>query len=202
MGNQAGRYRNELKFTALDHVQIIGELLALGYVEIHHERLNNSIYFDTPNLRGYYENLNGDMSRVKHRIRFYGSIGNKKVSFEKKIKTGRVNKKIVFKRQLGSDYWNEAFSPDEPTLLALIHLRYRRRYFWDPVKEIRCTVDWNLESRLKHNDFWLQHKKVVIEFKSEISNNDFKVPFQLALNTRFSKYAFCLSEHMLSAEAY
>ena len=202
MESQVVKYRNEIKFLSNNKDIAFGSLFALGYTEIFHERLNNSIYYDSLDLKGYYENLDGDKDRVKYRARFYGYLDEQNVAFEKKIKNGRVNRKEVSFSRMSNPDWTKSIFPQEESLKPIVNLRYRRRYFWDPVNRIRCTVDWDLQSRSYLCDSWLNHSKIIVEFKSDNSNNEFKVPHHFSLNTRFSKYAFCVSEHRLPAEDY
>jgi SPX domain protein involved in polyphosphate accumulation len=202
MESQVVKYRNEIKFLSKNKDVAFGSLFALGYIEIFHERLNNSIYYDSLDLKGYYENLNGDKDRVKYRARFYGNLDEQNVAFEKKIKKGSVNRKDVSFSKMSNTDWTQSTFPQEESLKPIVHLKYRRRYFWDPVNRIRCTVDWALESKSYRDHFWLKHSKIIVEFKSDTSHNEFKVPHHFSLNTRFSKYAYCVSEHRLPAEHY
>jgi len=63
------------------------------------QRKVNNIYFDTPDLRFFDDNVSGRTDRVKVRIRWYDSSIYKivKPTLEFKIKKGLVGRKASFK---------------------------------------------------------------------------------------------------------
>ena len=44
------------------------------FSEVFHKRCINNIYFDSPRLNNYFENVFGVMQRTKIRIRWYGEL--------------------------------------------------------------------------------------------------------------------------------
>src|SRR5688572_29998156 len=65
------------------------------FSEIFEERSINNIYFDTPGLLHYYDNIEGSPDRLKVRIRWYGELFGPvdKPVLEYKIKKGLMGKK-------------------------------------------------------------------------------------------------------------
>jgi len=100
---KVGDFRYERKFmvSELDSHQI--ENLIKHNPEIFSEnfyqRRINSIYFDSFNLKNYFDNLSGNAQRLKVRIRWYGKTFGliKNPLLEIKIKNNYLGKKIRFK---------------------------------------------------------------------------------------------------------
>ena len=92
-------YRYERKYfitkiTGKD-IDSIVKLHPAIFSEIFHERSVNNIYFDTPDLNNYFDNIDGNMYRVKSRIRWYGMTFGviEKPVLELKIKNGLLGRK-------------------------------------------------------------------------------------------------------------
>ena len=72
----------------------INQLILSGFFKkLYKTRIVNSIYFDTPNLDCLWDNINGFSNRYKYRVRWYNSINNSEVFFEKKKKLIKLHKK-------------------------------------------------------------------------------------------------------------
>jgi SPX domain protein involved in polyphosphate accumulation len=132
------------------------------FSEIYHERIVNNIYFDSPGLMHYFDNVEGSPERLKVRIRWYGDIFGKinKPVLEFKIKKGLLGRKESY--VLGAFTLNVEFNMQEienalnfegvpthiknevlslkPTLLN----SYTRRYYLSADKNYRITVDHHL----------------------------------------------------------
>ena len=69
-------YRFERKFFISDiDVYQVKSLIRFHpnlFSQIFHERFVNNIYFDTENFKNYFDNIGGNMDRMKIRIRWYG----------------------------------------------------------------------------------------------------------------------------------
>jgi len=115
------------------------------------ERRINNIYFDTPALTAFYQNVAGVPQRRKHRLRWYGTDSQYLTNpvFEVKIKDGELGTKDNLK--LPSIEWSELsdtlggvpqlrYLPLRPVLLN----RYQRAYFATPDERFRITLDWDL----------------------------------------------------------
>lgn len=131
--------------------------------EIFHERAINNIYYDTPALTNYFENVDGATHRRKARVRWYGHLSGAipKPVLEFKIKNGLPGSKEAyplagFDLGPGPGYWQippifeRAKLPGEVNqetsymVPALVN-RYHRRYFQSADGLYRTTVDFNLQ---------------------------------------------------------
>ena len=100
--NDTKNFRYERKFfisglTKTEVEKIINFHPAM-FFEIFQKRLVNNIYFDSSELNSYYDNINGDLNRIKTRIRWYGELFGEieKPFLELKIKCGLLGKKLRF----------------------------------------------------------------------------------------------------------
>ena len=59
-------------------------LISGMFREIHNERIVNSIYFDTDELKNVWDNINGFSDRSKLRLRWYNKLDNSEVFLEEK----------------------------------------------------------------------------------------------------------------------
>jgi len=94
--------RLEKKFIITDidfsEVESIVKLHPFVFSEIFSERQVNNIYLDSVNLGNYHDNLEGNLSRFKIRIRWYGETNDlvKKPVLEIKIKEHEFGWKMRF----------------------------------------------------------------------------------------------------------
>ena len=118
----------------------------------------NNVYFDTPDLYAYAENLSGTSTRAKVRLRWYGETDQPQATvLEVKRRRNHLGWKHHYAAgplDLAAGRWldlrrrlRSALSPEgrlwldahpEPVLIN----RYHRRYFESPVGNIRATLDW------------------------------------------------------------
>lgn len=218
-------YRYERKFVIYN--SLFSEIVLsiknnpYNFSEIYEERNVNNIYYDTPQLSNYYDNINGNSVRKKLRIRWYGKFIGKISSpkFEIKSKIGNLGTKQHFQLnsftfQPGCNVKTIRNCTINSELLQLINLEgfnpilvnsYRRRYFQSFDKKFRITIDTALSfypiqgfliSLLgKH----LINNCVILELKY-ITNNDKYAnlvtnhfPFRM---TKCSKYVLGI-DHLL-----
>jgi len=185
------------------------------FSEIYYKRRVNNIYFDTHNLKNYYDNHMGRSNRSKFRIRWYGELFTKVDNpiLEIKIKDGFLGRKlsfllkpfnvdeslnmakikeILYNSNLPEWVWDE-LNMQSPTLVN----SYNRRYFQSFDRNFRFTVDYNLS----FHDFnivpsitttpYMEERTIVLELKYDDihdSKSSFitnKLPVRL---NKFSKY--------------
>lgn len=187
-------YRYERKFVAMHfsrgHTEAMIKQNSAFFVPAFYPRKVNNIYFDTPGLDCYFDNLFGNGHRWKVRIRWYNEIFGKAESpvLEFKIKKGLVGTKksfplpafIIEKSVFNANHLKSLFSkaelPDEireklnglqPVLLN----SYWRGYFTSINKNFRVTVDdqleyYNLRPTWNHFQFiFREEQKTVVELK-------------------------------------
>ena len=167
---QAGRYseyRYERKFVSsqldrhgLKHLILLHPAF---FREIYWERQVNNIYFDTPDLRYFYDNVVGQSNRRKVRIRWYGTSEGKidRPVLEFKIKSGTLGRKASFDLapidldgELGLGFFQDLFKKSDLPEGVLEELKglnpsllnnYSRRYYRSVDHKFRFTVDYDLK---------------------------------------------------------
>lgn len=178
-------------------------------------RIVNNIYFDTLGLNHYFDNVDGEKSRLKVRIRWYGDMFaqiNKPV-LEYKIKSGLLGRKVshglnpfeldkTFNKNVVANAVERQEIPENVraellSLQPMLLNQYSRSYFLSADKKIRITIDSNLTYfRINYfgNTFLnksIDHNTFVLEMKyspdmdEEARNISNFFPFPL---TKSSKY--------------
>ena len=211
--------RYERKFNvhglSVHQVEQIIKTNTLCFDEIYHSRYINNIYFDTFERRSWHENVDGDTSRVKTRIRWYDTIFGiiKSPVLEYKIKQGLLGKKQSYKlpafffdstisKRVLYDIFKMSELPKEviynllslePTLVN----RYKRKYFMSKNMKFRITLDNELlyyKIKSSNNHFHRANEEdmnVVVEIKYSKEDDKYvneisnQFPFRL---TKKSKY--------------
>ena len=79
-------------------IEVVIKQNPVFFFEIFRERFINNIYFDTPNLTFFYDNVVGKSNRKKIRIRWYGDFFGEIQTpvLEFKLKNGYTGKKKSF----------------------------------------------------------------------------------------------------------
>lgn len=213
--------RFERKFViergGVPYVEKIVKMNPGAFRPAYHERQINNIYFDTENLRNYYDNHFGKSKRVKVRIRWYGDTFSKVESpiLEFKLKTGAVGRKLSFKlnsfnfhRNITKQEIQKVFSASDipawvvdelmyltPTLLNT----YKRKYFISFNKLYRFTIDFKMSffnfspqnkgflEMVKQNDITVLELKYDMQHDTTVGNVTKHLPFRLG---KFSKYVY------------
>lgn len=134
-----------------------------GFSEIFNKRQVNNIYFDTPGFNHYSDHVNGETSREKIRIRWYGNtFGEIKEPFlEHKIKRGNITRKYSTRMKgffLTSGLLREEIlsilpvqEPGFPlhiiaNLFPSLLNSYTRKYFLSADRNFRLTLDSGIKS--------------------------------------------------------
>ena len=123
-------------------------------------RIVNNIYFDSLDMRDFYENVAGISYRAKTRLRWYGdTMAPAAMTLEHKIKRGRISRKQALRLEgidLGAIAWDElsdhlcARAEYSSCAIAsyfknpVLRNRYRRRYYETRGHRLRMTVDSDL----------------------------------------------------------
>ncbi len=142
------------------------------------DRQINNIYFDTPNLTSYHENVAGIAQRKKFRVRWYGDqIADPRL--EIKIKDNQLGAKKTY--PVAPFDWEGLYSLQKevqtlsasgavfrPTLVNAYH----RAYFATSDGHFRLTLDWNLRyfslyTARRFTRFNLHDDSIVLELKYE-----------------------------------
>lgn len=136
------------------------------------DRQVNNIYFDTPTLDEFYQNVAGNPQRRKHRLRWYGTVSEKLLSpvFEIKIKDGELGSKES--QALPTTPWSELrtlfrqvpalkYLPLRPVLIN----SYQRSYWGSADGRFRITID----SKLNFAPFSWSHAPVKTQFFDDMA---------------------------------
>ncbi len=190
-------HRYETKLHTEDSNNLLADILLdkhpYGFREIYWKRPVNNVYWDTFDLKSYYDSVNGLPQRKKFRIRWYNKFQPiEDPTLEIKIKSGHVGTKVKKKGSLEKLIKELEAKNLEPTMAN----SYERRYFQSMDNNFRVTIDTNIrfweivESRIDLRNP-KQLNGTVIEFKYGIDNagtaEQIVGEFPLRL-TRFSKY--------------
>ena len=180
--DKAENYRIERKIKIPKYLSCLlkFEFLRNGFFKQYEDKIINSIYFDD-NLSSFFKsNLDGDLLRVKPRIRWYDeniSLAN----HEFKIKKGFIGTKIVNKKILKNinirekiikkcnEYHDNFF---HLKLHETSTIKYQRSYFIHPSK-IRMTIDKKIFAKPKNNLNFVNMPFEVIEFKYKPDQDTF-----------------------------
>jgi len=134
-----------------------------GFYERHPSRMVNSVYFDTPDMHRFVENLGGASERRKVRLRWYGerATGVRPV-FEIKCKRNKIGWKIShrlrepidiegstwrdIRREVRSELDDELRLHLDTSGRPVLIVRYQREYYVTADGVIRATVDYGLQA--------------------------------------------------------
>lgn len=214
--DEKSRYERKFAVNDMEYFGIQQQIILnpAAFSPLYYPRYINNIYFDTPELDFFYDNVSGKSDRIKARIRWYknqmGLI--EKPVLEFKIRKGFLGNKISFPldsfllddsftlqyikeiiRKSDLPVWaSEILEGLRPTLLN----RYKRKYFISFDHKYRLTLDSELSyCRIgdENNSFLDSYHSTenIVELKYSKENDDNAVfitnniPFRL---TKSSKY--------------
>ena len=179
------------------------------------KRKVNSIYFDDFDTGSILENLDGSNLKTKFRLRWYGE---KKIIknpvLELKIKESYINHKKIFEiKSLNKEYFSKKNINNILNNLKKRHFflknkfaisstHYDRSYFLSSKKNIRATVDSNINytniKNFSHSHLNKFSKSLILEIKYSNRDDEFvranlkNISFRISKN---SKYVNSLIEY-------
>ena len=212
-----GRYERKFVVDRLNYWQIESIIRhhPVAFKEIFKKRQINNIYLDTVDFKTYFDNVYGNTTRIKVRIRWYGDTFGPvdKPVLELKIKNGLAGRKLSFplnpfvldktfdqetlKRALNHEelpVWvKEKLSGYYPALLNC----YLRKYFASPGRKVRITIDEKMTYygiSARSNSFiqkYEEKRAVILEMKYDLEMayvaSDISQRFPMRM-TKSSKY--------------
>ena len=208
-------YRYERKFLVSDldryTVEKIIKLNMMNFNTLYPSRKINNIYFDSTEMKCFYDNIDGIANREKFRIRWYGDTFGyiDKPILEIKIRKNSVGTKEFY--QLNSFDFNKDFnevnlkniiiSSDIPSIVKEKVLAYSpklingyiRKYFISFDKKFRITLDSDLfYIKAKSNNIiteekFVDKKSVVVEVKYDVGDDKELDLITRQFNFRLSK---------------
>ena len=156
-------------------------------------RFVNNLYFDTPDMENYYDNVNGASSRRKVRVRWYGAAFGEisQPVLEIKVKDGVVGTKHSYPLasfRLDSSLCRGYFEPimrmsklplnvyrDLCDLEVVLFNRYYRHYYASHDGHFRATLDTDMAFYKANGTFWntfihhqLSARELIVELKYEV----------------------------------
>jgi len=162
-----------------------------GFRTSYPPRWVNNVYFDTPDLFAFAENLSGASDRAKVRLRWYGeTFAPERTKLEVKRRRNTFGWKHIYPTgpvDLGRDRWAEirrSLRKDLPPMgqawfdahpQPVLINRYHRQYFETPGGKLRATLDW-------HQQVWDQRLRA----RPNI-NNRANLPDTLVVEIKFQR---------------
>ena len=217
--------RYERKFiledSSINSLLFLKYCLPFDFEEIFHERVINSIYYDTQNLFLAKQGIEGDSERSKIRVRYYGDSNSIEMPIlEVKIKKGYVGDKykipIEREKLLNSNFRLSEFLKETLVsyefndivsfLKPIAFVSYKRNYYTAFSNGFRFTFDRDISFKMINSydpysciidNPSINYFKKIIELKyakdyqDEANKLVSKFPFRLS---SFSKYKIALSE--------
>lgn len=203
--------RIEKKFSFLPGDNRKIEMLKIQgfFKKLYRNRRVNSIYYDTLDLNCLWDNINGFSNRDKYRVRWYNTINDTEVFFEKKTKINQITQKVKislgnFKNidELNSfletkDFINKINRITVLNLKKILNVSYNRDYYIDTRGKLRITFDQkitthkNFEGKFINNFAELGNNILEFKYLNEDSKYVRELIYNLKFNLRnqkFSKY--------------
>lgn len=177
-----------------------------GLSKLYPDRQINNIYFDTPGLTTYKENVMGLANRDKYRVRWYGwdPLLVQKPKLEIKHRRNNVGTKTFYDVDPFAfdaldplvNQVNE-FSGTFALLNPALQNSYKRAYFGTRDKKFRITLDWDLSyaSMFTANRFRKHQQKepnvhiLEVKYEQEIEDEADRIsqffPFRSTKNSKY-----------------
>jgi SPX domain protein involved in polyphosphate accumulation len=182
-------FRIEEKFiiNSFQFFEFKNYLLEKKAINIFQKRKIISLYFDNSNYQMYYDSVEGSLPRKKIRLRNYQ---NKKNYFEFKISSteGRFKTSHLITQKKFDEIKNIGILDNlYGSCKPLLFVEYNREYF--EFKDIRVTIDNDINYFSYHRKFLGDEKDIVVELKAPFkkSINELMTDFPFP-RSRFSKY--------------
>ena len=152
----------------------------LKFKKDYQKRKINSIYFDDSNFGSFFENIDENNLKKKIRLRWYG---DKKIisspNLEIKKKEAHLNKKLIFKinnlKKIKLSFQNILYLLEKLkkkySFLTNKHpissTHYERLYYISSQKNIRATVDYNINylNFIENSNLNRFSKSIILEIK-------------------------------------
>ncbi len=160
-----------------------------------------SLYFDTPDVSDYCDNVAGISERCKMRLRWYHNPfrtscdDDDEFQLELKLKKNRFGEKLVHKMSIPSNIvivsgnllvsYIQNLIPAEyrplidPCSELTLGVCYTRQYFVSHLMDLRCTIDTNIEYWDPQNSRTLKPQPTVPRYRTEYNILELKFPAEL-----------------------
>ncbi|BDS11906.1 polyphosphate polymerase domain-containing protein [Aureispira anguillae] len=202
------RYERKYRIEGV-HLNVILQTIRMhpaGLFKIYPDRQINNIYFDTPNLTTYKENVMGIANRDKYRVRWYGwnPLLIESPKLELKHRRNNVGTKTIYEvatfsfdnlKPLSEEV--NRLSGTYALLQPTLQNSYKRAYFGTRDQKFRVTIDWELSYASmrttnqfrKHQQYepnvYILEVKYEQEFESEADRISQFFPFRSTKNSKY-----------------
>jgi SPX domain protein involved in polyphosphate accumulation len=182
------RYERKYKISDLNHHVLLQaiRLHPANIKPLFADRQINNIYFDTPNLQCYDDNVNGVSERKKFRVRWYGDniFDIKNPNLEIKMRSSEVGSKLIFPVPDFDLYDLKGLTQtvnkvlkNQNSVQPILMNSYQRSYFGTKDGAFRLTIDRNLRffSLLSANRFVrynVREEAVILEIKYAVADDE------------------------------
>ena len=184
------RIEKKFKLTKFEQKSLKEGLIKRGMKELYPKRAINSCYFDSHDLRCFYDSDEGVLPRKKIRLRWYENKDKitkeiKVSSIEGRFKTSEKFYDYKFLEKFNYSIYDKVYGNLYPKII----ISYYREYFL--LNNIRITFDSNIKYTNLNclSGFFFNDQETVMEVKADLSNSLTKLEGFIDLPTsRFSKY--------------
>tara|TARA_B100000886_G_scaffold336940_1_gene296681 strand:+ start:463 stop:1056 length:594 start_codon:yes stop_codon:yes gene_type:complete len=184
------RIEKKFRLTKFEQESIKKDLIIKGIREIYPKRIINSCYFDTHDLKCFYDSDEGILPRKKIRLRWYKN--KEKITKEIKVsliegrfKTSEKFYDYKFLEKFNYSIYDKIYGILNPKIIV----SYYREYYL--LKNIRITFDSNIKYTNLNglNKFSFKDQENVMEVKADFNNSLSKLGGFIDFpSSRFSKY--------------
>ena len=158
--------------------------------KIYEPRIVNSLYFENSKMQMYDDSIEGLAPRKKIRVRNYPKQDKKNHNLE--IKFSSVEGRYKTKKKIEINEYekikkNGIFDSQYGVCFPKLYVSYLREYYL--IKDVRITVDTDINYQLYQNSLKTNDPNTIIEIKAEIKKNIDELTENFPIQRiRFSKY--------------
>tara|TARA_B100000401_G_scaffold141824_1_gene94158 strand:- start:124 stop:714 length:591 start_codon:yes stop_codon:yes gene_type:complete len=158
--------------------------------KIYEPRIVNSLYFENSKMEMYDDSIEGLTPRKKIRVRNYPKQDKNNHNLE--IKFSSVEGRYKTKKKIEIDEFekikkNGIFDSQYGVCFPKLHVSYLREYYL--IKDVRITVDTDINYQLYQNSLKTNDPSTIIEIKAGIKKSIDELTENFPIQRiRFSKY--------------
>ena len=158
--------------------------------KIYEPRIVNSLYFENSKMEMYDDSIEGLTPRKKIRVRNYPKQDKNKHNLE--IKFSSVEGRYKTKKKIEINEFekikkNGIFDSQYGVCFPKLHVSYLREYYL--IKDVRITVDTDINYQLYQNSLKTNDPSTIIEIKAGIKKSIDELTENFPIQRiRFSKY--------------
>lgn len=155
-------------------------MLPWGFRSVFPERRIHNIYYDTPGLDAFHDNVSGAPHRRKYRLRWYGDRDDQAF--------------LELKERINDRGFKRVIPGLPPGLQPVLANSFKRLYFGLPGNQVRLTIDHDLAFRgLLVPTVALPDPAVILELKYPVEKEEEMepvlqyLPFSISKNSKYAQ---------------